>query len=87
MQMAVCVFIVVAGLTLFQPGNMVPFAPMGVSGVIRGSSAAFFGYLGYDEVRGLLGKVGGDGVPVGICWHTRLLEQSRLAGLFSAGVS
>lgn len=50
-QMAVVAFIIVGGLMLFQPGNMVPFAPMGVSGVIRGSSAAFFGYLGYDEVR------------------------------------
>ena len=49
-QMAVVAFIIVAGLMLFQPSNMAPFAPMGVSGVIRGSSAAFFGYLGYDEV-------------------------------------
>lgn len=54
-QMAVCAFIIIAGLTLFEPSNMVPFAPMGVTGIIRGSSAAFFGYLGYDEVRSQAG--------------------------------
>eukprot|EP00752_Nemacystus_decipiens_P010846 g9644.t1 len=55
-KMAVVAFIIVGGLMLFQPGNMVPFAPRGVSGVIRGSSAAFFGYLGYDEVCALAGE-------------------------------
>eukprot|EP00903_Cladosiphon_okamuranus_P014727 g13647.t1 len=55
-KMAVCAFIIVGGLMLFQPGNMVPFAPMGVSGVVRGSAAAFFGYLGYDEVCALAGE-------------------------------
>ncbi|CBN77482.1 cationic amino acid transporter-like protein [Ectocarpus siliculosus] len=55
-KMAVCIFIIVGGLALFDPGNMLPFAPMGVAGVIRGSSAAFFGYLGYDEVCALAGE-------------------------------
>ena len=50
--MAVCAFIIIAGFVLFRPENMVPFAPMGMPGIVRGSSAAFFGYLGYDEVRG-----------------------------------
>ena len=27
-----------------------PFAPMGLPGVVKGTSAAFFGYFGYDEV-------------------------------------
>lgn len=45
-----CAFIVIAGLALFNPNNLVPFAPMGMTGILRGSSTAFFGYLGYDEV-------------------------------------
>ena len=49
-KMAVCAFIIIAGLMLFQGDNMVPFAPMGASGIVRGSASAFFGYLGYDEV-------------------------------------
>ena len=50
-QMLVCAFIIIAGFALFNPVNLVPFAPMGVPGIVRGSSVAFFGYLGYDEVR------------------------------------
>ncbi|CAN0369009.1 unnamed protein product, partial [Hapterophycus canaliculatus] len=50
LKMAVCAFMIIGGLALFEPSNMVPFAPMGASGVIKGSSVAFFGYLGYDEV-------------------------------------
>lgn len=49
--MAVCAFIIIAGLALFKDDNLVPFAPMGVSGIVRGSTTAFFGYLGYDEVH------------------------------------
>ena len=48
--MAVCAFIIVAGLALFEGDNMVPFAPMGVAGIARGSAVAFYGYLGFDEV-------------------------------------
>lgn len=49
MQMSVCAVIIIGGMRLFDASNMVPFAPMGVTGILRGSSAAFFGYLGYDE--------------------------------------
>lgn len=49
--MAVCIFIVVAGLGLFDAKNLVPFAPTGMSGIVRGSAAAFFGYTGFEEVR------------------------------------
>lgn len=51
-----CAFMIIGGLVLFEPSNMVPFAPMGASGVIKGSSVAFFGYLGYDEVRLVLSR-------------------------------
>ncbi|CAM9474792.1 unnamed protein product [Ascophyllum nodosum] len=55
-KMAVCAFIIIAGFVLFRPENMVPFAPMGMPGIVRGSSAAFFGYLGYDEVCTMAGE-------------------------------
>lgn len=37
--------------SLFNSDNLVPFAPFGASGVSKGSVAAFFGYLGFDEVQ------------------------------------
>ncbi|CAM9541167.1 unnamed protein product, partial [Laminaria digitata] len=56
LKMAICAFIIIAGLALFKGGNLVPFAPMGFPGIVKGSSAAFFGYLGYDEVCFLAGE-------------------------------
>lgn len=50
-KVAVCAFIIIAGLALFKGDNLVPFAPFGASGIVRGSAAAFYGYLGYDEVQ------------------------------------
>lgn len=37
--------------SLYDADNLTPFAPFGASGVLKGSVAAFFGYLGFDEVR------------------------------------
>eukprot|EP00904_Undaria_pinnatifida_P013419 jgi/Undpi1/9207/HiC_scaffold_26.g11665.m1 len=56
LKVAVCAFIIVAGLALFEGDNMVPFAPMGVAGIARGSAVAFYGYLGFDEVCLLAGE-------------------------------
>ena len=49
-------FMIIAGLSHFQSSNLRTFVPMGASGVFRGSSAAFFGLLGYDEVCVLSGE-------------------------------
>lgn len=40
-----------AAFSLYDIDNFVPLAPFGVSGVLKGSVAAFFGFLGFDEVR------------------------------------
>ena len=47
------VFIMAGGaLGLFEAANLKPFVPpeFGVNGVLQGSTAAFFGYVGFDEV-------------------------------------
>jgi amino acid transporter len=45
-------FMIAGGFCLFQPQNMTPLIPpaLGATGVIRGATSSFFGYLGFDEV-------------------------------------
>lgn len=43
--------------TLYNNDNMVPLAPFGADGVLQGSVAAFFGYLGFDEVSCKIKKI------------------------------
>lgn len=51
-------FMVIAGFFFVDPTNYTPFIPpsYGIAGVLRGSTATFFGYLGYDEVCCLAGE-------------------------------
>ena len=48
LKMVLVMFIIVAGLCLFKSENVSYWTPYGSSGVLRGSTAAFFGYIGYD---------------------------------------
>jgi APA family basic amino acid/polyamine antiporter len=50
LKIALVVFMIIVGLSNFDQHNVEDMTPMGMSGVLRGSSAAFFGLLGYDEV-------------------------------------
>lgn len=43
-------FMIACGWSLFQPRNIEHFAPMGVTGIMRGATSCFFGFVGYDEV-------------------------------------
>lgn len=45
-------FMISVGTAYIQPMNWRPFVPsqFGYSGVLRGATATFFGYLGYDEI-------------------------------------
>lgn len=43
-------FMIFAGFALFKSENLTPMAPKGISGILRGATSSFFGYLGYDEV-------------------------------------
>lgn len=38
------------GFFYIQPANWIPFAPNGVSGVLKGVSAVFFAYIGFDAI-------------------------------------
>jgi APA family basic amino acid/polyamine antiporter len=64
-KVALVVFVLVVGAVYTNPANLVPFVPLpqtahngshleefqgGVSGVLSGATAAFFGYIGFDEV-------------------------------------
>ena len=47
----IIVFIVIAvGVFYVQPSNWTPFAPNGVGGVLKGVSAVFFAYIGFDAI-------------------------------------
>jgi amino acid transporter len=47
----IIVFIVIAvGAFYVQPANWTPFAPNGVGGVLKGVSAVFFAYIGFDAI-------------------------------------
>lgn len=47
----IIVFIVIAvGAFYVQPSNWTPFAPNGVTGVLKGVSAVFFAYIGFDAI-------------------------------------
>lgn len=53
LKMVLVLFIIVCGFTAFKAENIQVFAPMGVTGIMRGATACFFGFVGYDEVCGL----------------------------------
>ena len=49
-KLAVLAFFVVVGVTAFEGGNLKPFAPEGVDGVVTAASVIFFAYIGFDAV-------------------------------------
>jgi amino acid transporter len=50
LKLAVLFFVIAVGLFYINPANWVPFAPNGVSGVMKGVSAVFFAYIGFDVI-------------------------------------
>ena len=49
-KIGVVLLVIVVGAFYVSPGNWSPFAPNGVSGVLRGVSAVFFAYIGFDAI-------------------------------------
>ena len=49
-KVAVVIFVIAFGAHLVTPGNWVPFAPSGFSGVMSGAAVVFFAYIGFDAV-------------------------------------
>jgi len=49
-KLAVIFLIIVLGAYYVQPQNWSPFMPNGVSGILKGVSAVFFAYIGFDAI-------------------------------------
>ena len=49
-KVAVVVFVITFGAHMVHPGNWVPFAPSGFTGVMSGAAIVFFAYIGFDAV-------------------------------------
>jgi APA family basic amino acid/polyamine antiporter len=47
-KVAVLTVFIVAGATLFDSGNLSPFAPSGFGGIMSGAAVVFFAYMGFD---------------------------------------
>lgn len=50
LKLAVVFLVIVAGSFYINPDNWSPFAPNGVIGVLKGVSAVFFAYIGFDAI-------------------------------------
>ena len=50
LKIAVILLVVFLGLNYVNPANWSPFAPNGVEGVLKGVSAVFFAYIGFDAL-------------------------------------
>jgi basic amino acid/polyamine antiporter, APA family len=49
-KLAVVLLVIAVGIFYVQPANWSPFAPNGVSGILKGVSAVFFAYIGFDAI-------------------------------------
>jgi amino acid transporter len=50
LKLTVVVVVILIGMFYVQPENWSPFAPNGVSGVLKGVAAVFFAYIGFDAI-------------------------------------
>ncbi len=49
LKMVIMLFMIVATFAVWNSENLQPFAPYGVSGILQGTTSAFFAYVGFDE--------------------------------------
>lgn len=49
-KVGVVLLVIVLGAFYVQPSNWTPFAPNGATGVLKGVSAVFFAYIGFDAI-------------------------------------
>jgi amino acid transporter len=50
LKVAVVLLVIVVGAFYVNPANWSPFAPNGIGGVLKGVSAVFFAYIGFDAI-------------------------------------
>jgi basic amino acid/polyamine antiporter, APA family len=56
LKLILIIFMIVGGFYFYNPSNLQPFAPFGISGILRGATSSFFAYLGYDEICCIAGE-------------------------------
>lgn len=49
-KILVIIFVIITGFFFVHPANWSPFLPNGVQGVLKGVSAVFFAYIGFDAI-------------------------------------
>lgn len=49
-KIAVIIFVIILGAFSVKPGNWSPFMPNGLEGVLKGVSAVFYAYIGFDAI-------------------------------------
>jgi amino acid transporter len=49
-KLVVVLLVIAVGAFYIQPENWSPFAPNGISGILKGVSAVFFAYIGFDAI-------------------------------------
>jgi amino acid transporter len=49
-KLLIILLVVIAGAFYVSPSNWSPFAPNGISGILKGVSAVFFAYIGFDAI-------------------------------------
>lgn len=50
LKLAVIFLVIVLGAYYTNPGNWSPFTPTGIGGILKGVSAVFFAYIGFDAI-------------------------------------
>lgn len=50
LKVAVVLLVIIMGAFYVNPQNWTPFAPNGISGVLKGVSGVFFAYIGFDAI-------------------------------------
>ncbi|MGZ5283501.1 MAG: amino acid permease, partial [Bacteroidia bacterium] len=50
LKLLVIVMVIVVGFFYINPANWNPFAPNGISGILKGVAAVFFAYIGFDAI-------------------------------------
>ncbi|MBJ6145862.1 amino acid permease [Hymenobacter sp. BT559] len=50
LKLAVVAVVIAVGVFYVKPANWTPFAPNGIGGVLKGVSAVFFAYIGFDAI-------------------------------------
>jgi APA family basic amino acid/polyamine antiporter len=49
-KLLIIVLVIIAGAFYVNPSHWSPFAPNGISGILKGVSAVFFAYIGFDAI-------------------------------------